>query len=58
MFLKSQTCHLCLIILEVIDSIFHQDKANYFIIEPQSTLPEFAEVIHTKPADVQVKMTP
>ena len=46
---------MCTIILEVISSLFHQDNANYFIVEPQSTLPEFAEAINNKPVDVQIK---
>lgn len=43
------------IILDVINSIYHQDDANYFILESQNTLSQFAEKIHAKPADVQVK---
>ncbi|ESO89055.1 hypothetical protein LOTGIDRAFT_154132 [Lottia gigantea] len=52
-FLKSNTSHLCGTILDVISSIYHQDNANYFILEPQHTLPTFIEKIHTKPPDIQ-----
>ncbi|CAL1540511.1 unnamed protein product, partial [Lymnaea stagnalis] len=52
-FLKSNTSHLCSTILDVISSIYHQDNANYFILESQHTLPQFAEKIYLKPEDIQ-----
>ncbi|XP_074647224.1 WD repeat and FYVE domain-containing protein 3-like [Tubulanus polymorphus] len=54
-FIKSSTTHLCNTILDVINSIYHQDNANYFILEPQHTLSQFAEKIHLKPAEIQSK---
>ena len=54
---QSRSSQLCTMILEVISSIFHQDNSNYFIVEPQSTLSEFAEIIHNKPHEVQVRST-
>ena len=45
---------LCSTILDVISSIYHQDNANYFIVEPQNTLSQFAEKIHTKSVAVRV----
>ncbi|XP_069124433.1 WD repeat and FYVE domain-containing protein 3-like isoform X2 [Argopecten irradians] len=54
-FIKATTSPLCLIVLDVINSIYHQDNANYFILEPQHTLSQFAEKIHLKPVDVQEK---
>ncbi|XP_064637335.1 WD repeat and FYVE domain-containing protein 3-like isoform X3 [Lineus longissimus] len=54
-FLKSNTTHLCSTILDVINSIYHQDNANYFILEPQHTLSQFTEKIHIKPPEIQQK---
>ncbi|XP_056017801.1 WD repeat and FYVE domain-containing protein 3-like isoform X2 [Ostrea edulis] len=54
-FLKASTSVLCTVILDVINSIYHQDNANYFILEPQHTLSQFSEKIYTKPNDVQEK---
>ncbi|KAL4240237.1 WD repeat and FYVE domain-containing protein 3 [Mactra antiquata] len=54
-FLKAQSSHLCNTILDVMSSIYHQDNANYFILEPQHTLSQFAEKIHLKSPDVQEK---
>ncbi|XP_059163899.1 WD repeat and FYVE domain-containing protein 3-like isoform X2 [Physella acuta] len=54
-FLKSSTSHLCSTILDVISSIYHQDNANYFILETQHTLSQFAEKIYLKPEDIQIK---
>ncbi|XP_048248442.1 WD repeat and FYVE domain-containing protein 3-like isoform X1 [Haliotis rufescens] len=54
-FLKAQTSQLCSTILDVISSIYHQDNANYFILEPQHTLSQFAEKIYLKPNDIQNK---
>lgn len=51
---QAQSSHLCNTILDVINSIYHQDNANYFILVPQNTLSQFAEKIHTKSSDVQV----
>ncbi|KAK2144413.1 hypothetical protein LSH36_759g01016 [Paralvinella palmiformis] len=46
---------MCSTILDVLSSIYHQDSANYFILEGQNTLPQFAEKIHIKPVEIQVK---
>ncbi|KAL3875787.1 hypothetical protein ACJMK2_033704 [Sinanodonta woodiana] len=54
-FLKATTSQLCNTILDVISSIYHQDNANYFILEPQHTLSQFAEKIHLKALDIQEK---
>ncbi|CAH1794598.1 unnamed protein product [Owenia fusiformis] len=54
-FLKSNTSHLCSIILDVISSIYHQDNANYFILESQCTIAQISERIHNKPPDIQGK---
>jgi len=54
-FLKANSFHLCTTILDVISSIYHQDNANYFILEPQGTLSQFAEKIHTKAPEIQEK---
>ena len=47
--------HLCSTILDVISSIYHQDNANYFILESQCTLSQFAEKIHLKHEEIQVR---
>lgn len=52
---QASTSVLCTVILDVISSIYHQDNANYFILEPQNTLSQFSEKIYTKPDDVQVR---
>ncbi|GFN82004.1 WD repeat and fyve domain-containing protein 3, partial [Plakobranchus ocellatus] len=54
-FLKSNTAHLCNTILDVISSIYHQDNANYFILESQHTLSQFAEKIYLKSEEIQNK---
>ena len=54
-FLQASSSVLCTVILDVISSIYHQDNANYFILEPQHTLSQFSEKIYTKPHDVQVR---
>ncbi|XP_073985786.1 WD repeat and FYVE domain containing 3 bchs [Rhodnius prolixus] len=55
LFLKSNSAHLCCTILDAISSVYHADNANYFILESQHTLPQFAEKIHLKPAEIQEK---
>ncbi|KAK7508020.1 hypothetical protein BaRGS_00000985, partial [Batillaria attramentaria] len=52
---SSQTSQLCSTILDVLSSIYHQDSANYFILESQNTLSQFAEKIFLKPEDIQIK---
>ncbi|XP_055601256.1 WD repeat and FYVE domain-containing protein 3 [Uranotaenia lowii] len=47
-FLKSNNTTLCCVILDAISSVYHSDNANYFILEPQNTLSQFAEIIHLK----------
>ena len=54
-FIKASSSFLCNTILEVINSIYHQDNANYFILEPQHTLSQFVEKIYQKPQNVQEK---
>ena len=54
MLYQGTSSHLCSTILDVISSIYHQDSANYFILEPQNTLAQFAEKLHLKPEDIQV----
>ena len=51
---QSETSQLCSTILDVLSSIYHQDTANYFILESQNTLSQFAEKIFLKPQDIQV----
>ena len=53
-FLKSNSCALCSVILDAISSVYHADNANYFILEDQHTLPQFAEKIYTKSQEIQV----
>ena len=52
--LQGTSCQLCSTVLDVISSLYHQDSANYFILEPQNTMSQFAEKIYMKPADLQV----
>ncbi|XP_041362357.1 WD repeat and FYVE domain-containing protein 3-like isoform X2 [Gigantopelta aegis] len=54
-FLKSNSIPLCSTILDVISSIYHQDNANFFILESQHTLSQFAEKIYLKPVDIQTR---
>ncbi|XP_063226772.1 WD repeat and FYVE domain-containing protein 3 isoform X2 [Bacillus rossius redtenbacheri] len=54
-FLKSNSAVLCCTILDAISSVYHADNANYFILEGQHTLSQFAEKIHLKPQEIQVK---
>ncbi|XP_076455501.1 WD repeat and FYVE domain-containing protein 3-like isoform X2 [Babylonia areolata] len=54
-FIKAETSHMCSTVLDVLSSIYHQDTANYFILESQNTLSQFAEKIFLKPVDIQNK---
>ena len=54
-FIKSTTSTLSSVILDAVSTIFHSDPANYFILESQNTLNQFAEKIHLKGAEVQEK---
>ncbi|KAJ4438846.1 hypothetical protein ANN_14799 [Periplaneta americana] len=54
-FLKSNSAALCCTILDAISSVYHSDNANYFILEGQNTLSQFAEKIHLKPQEIQEK---
>ncbi|XP_067008592.2 WD repeat and FYVE domain-containing protein 3 [Anabrus simplex] len=54
-FLKSNCAALCCTILDAISSVYHSDNANYFILEGQHTLSQFAEKIHIKPPEIQEK---
>ncbi|KFO35303.1 WD repeat and FYVE domain-containing protein 3 [Fukomys damarensis] len=53
-FLKAKTSFLAQIILDAITNIYMADSANYFILEPQHTLSQFAEKISKLP-EVQNK---
>lgn len=53
-FLKAHSPVLCCTILDAISSVYHADNANYFILENQNTLPQFAEKIYLKTPEVQV----
>jgi hypothetical protein len=55
-FLKSNSAALCCTILDAISSVYHSDNANYFILEGQHTLSQFAEKIHLKPQEIQVHL--
>lgn len=54
-FLKSNCTGLCSSILDAISGVYHADNANYFILEDQNTLSQFAEKIHLKPKEIQDK---
>nr|XP_018916724.1 PREDICTED: WD repeat and FYVE domain-containing protein 3 [Bemisia tabaci] len=54
-FLKSNSPTLCCTILDAISSVYHADNANYFILENQNTLSQFAERIHLKTLEIQEK---
>lgn len=54
-FIKSTTSALASVILDAVSTIFHSDPANYFILESQNTLNQFAEKIHLKGVEVQEK---
>ncbi|XP_013921886.1 PREDICTED: WD repeat and FYVE domain-containing protein 3 [Thamnophis sirtalis] len=53
-FLKAKTSYLAQIILDAILNIYIADNANYFILESQHTLSQFAEKISKLP-EVQTK---
>ncbi|EOB03969.1 WD repeat and FYVE domain-containing protein 3 [Anas platyrhynchos] len=53
-FLKAKTSYLAQIILDAIMNIYMADNANYFILESQHTLSQFAEKISKLP-EVQTK---
>ncbi|XP_041084029.1 WD repeat and FYVE domain-containing protein 3 isoform X2 [Polyodon spathula] len=53
-FLKAKTCRLTGIILDAISNIYMADSANYFILESQHTLSQFAEKM-LKMSEVQTK---
>lgn len=54
-FLKSNSTSLCCTILDAISSVYHSDNANYFILESQNTLSQFAEKIYQKSTVIQDK---
>lgn len=54
-FLRGTTPNLCSVILDAISAVYQSDAANYFILESQHTLSTFAEKIHTKPKEIQVR---
>ncbi|KAG1679752.1 WD repeat and FYVE domain-containing protein 3 [Nymphon striatum] len=54
-FLKASSINLCCVILDAISSIYHSDPANYFILESQHTLSQFAEKIYMKTPEIQEK---
>ncbi|XP_048460451.1 WD repeat and FYVE domain-containing protein 3 [Rhincodon typus] len=53
-FLKAKSSHLARIILDAISDLYVADNANYFILESQHTLSQFAEKISKAP-EVQLK---
>lgn len=53
-FLSANTTALSLLVLDTIRSVYLQDLANYFILEPRNTLVTFIKRIIHKPATVQV----
>uniref|UniRef100_A0A1B6CRC4 Uncharacterized protein n=1 Tax=Clastoptera arizonana TaxID=38151 RepID=A0A1B6CRC4_9HEMI len=55
LFLKSASPGLCCTILDAISTVYHSDNANYFILENQNTLPQFAEKIYLKTPEIQEK---
>ncbi|XP_064458168.1 WD repeat and FYVE domain-containing protein 3-like isoform X2 [Ornithodoros turicata] len=54
-FPKAQTTHLSSLLLDAISTIYHSDKANYFILESSHPLSHFSEKIHLKTAEIQEK---
>ncbi|KAF0297847.1 WD repeat and FYVE domain-containing protein 3 [Amphibalanus amphitrite] len=54
-FLRATSSSLCCVILDTISSVYHADRANYFILESQHTISQFAEKIHQKPKEAQDK---
>lgn len=52
---QANSSNLCCVILDSINNIYHSDPANYFILESQHTLSQFAEKIYLKFVDVQVR---
>lgn len=54
--LQCSSSQLCCTILDVISSLYNQDNANYFILEPQNTMPQFAEKIYLKSRENQVSV--
>ncbi|XP_035209151.1 WD repeat and FYVE domain-containing protein 3-like, partial [Stegodyphus dumicola] len=54
-FMKAQTPYLCSLLLDAVSTVYHSDKANYFILESQHTLSQFSEKIHAKPPEIQEK---
>ncbi|XP_014211622.1 WD repeat and FYVE domain-containing protein 3 [Copidosoma floridanum] len=55
-FIKSNSSLLCCTILDAILSIYRSDNANYFILEGQNTLPQFAEKVHLKNSETQKRL--
>ncbi|XP_029841953.2 WD repeat and FYVE domain-containing protein 3 [Ixodes scapularis] len=54
-FPKAQTVHLSSLLLDAISTIYHSDKANYFILESSHPLSHFSEKIHLKTPEIQEK---
>ncbi|XP_066304852.1 WD repeat and FYVE domain-containing protein 3-like isoform X4 [Branchiostoma lanceolatum] len=54
-FLKATSLHLLNTVLDVVYSIYQSDNANYFILEPQNTLSQFAEKLYLKQPEIQLK---
>ena len=54
-FLKSSSRQLGGTIMDAMSTIYTSDNANYFLLEPQHTLPQCAERIYNKPSPVQEK---
>ncbi|XP_054166813.1 WD repeat and FYVE domain-containing protein 3-like [Oppia nitens] len=53
--MRSKTSLLQELILDAMYALNNEDKANYFILDSQNTLSQFAEKLQFKSTDVQVK---
>ncbi len=54
-FLKAQSEQLTTVILDAISTIYTSDDANYFVLESQHALSQFAERLASKPPAAQRK---
>ncbi|RWS13484.1 WD repeat and FYVE domain-containing protein 3-like protein [Dinothrombium tinctorium] len=55
LWLKSKSFHLQDIILSALITLYRDDRANYFILDSQNTLSQFAEKLYLKPIKIQEK---
>ena len=54
LWLKAKTVTLQDLLLSSLLSIYREDHANYFILDSQNTLSQFAEKLQLKPVEIQV----